>query len=101
MFGNSERDRHIDEKLREATPDQPTPSEAVHVTADYGQKVGTEGSTSKIVYWLLGGLMAANVSISVAFFAWTATSIVELQRDIAVIKCQLSPDCLKVLTNGK
>lgn len=67
------------------------------VDVNYGRQ---EGANSKIVFWLLGGLMTINVSISVAFFTWTAKSIVGMQTDIAVIKCQLSPSCPKVIING-
>lgn len=67
------------------------------IQVNYGRQ---EGDTSKIVFWLLSGLMAINVSISVAFFTWTAKSIVGMQTDIAVIKCQLSPSCQKVFING-
>jgi hypothetical protein len=67
------------------------------VKVNYGRQ---DGGTSKLVFWLLGGLMTINVSISVAFFTWTAKSIVDMQTDIAVIKCQLSPQCSKVFANG-
>lgn len=66
-------------------------------SVNYGNQYG---DTSKLVFWLLGGLMTINVSISVAFFTWTAKSIVAMQTDIAVIKCQLSTECQKVLANG-
>jgi len=65
---------------------------------NYGRQ--DSGGTSKLVFWLLGGLMTINVSISVAFFTWTAKSIVDMQTDIAVIKCQLSPHCPKVFSHG-
>lgn len=77
-------------------PDDFDPYEVKMV--NYGRQ--DSGGTSKIVFWLLGGLMTINVSISVAFFTWTAKSIVDMQTDIAVIKCQLSPHCPKVVTNG-
>jgi hypothetical protein len=75
-------------------PDDFDPYEA---RVNYGRQ---EGDNSKIVFWLLGGLMTINVSISVAFFTWTAKSIVDMQTDIAVIKCQLSTNCPKVLSHG-
>lgn len=75
-------------------PDDFDPYEA---QVNYGRQESS--SDSRIVFWLLGGLMTINVSISVAFFTWTAKSIVEMQTDIAVIKCQLSPSCVKVLAN--
>lgn len=67
------------------------------IGVNYGKQ---ESNNSKIVFWLLGGLMTINVSISVAFFTWTGKSIIEMQTDIAVIKCQLSPSCPKVIING-
>lgn len=76
--------------------DKPLPEDfdPYEVKVNYGRQDG--GGTSKIVFWLLGGLMTINVSISVAFFTWTAKSIVDMQTDIAVIKCQLSPECRMV-----
>lgn len=61
---------------------------------------GTQDHTRQLVFWLLGGLMSINVAITVAFFSWAASAILSLQTDVAVIKCQLSEDCKKVLTRG-
>ena len=56
--------------------------------------------TGKLVFWLLGGLMSLNVGITIAFFSWSASAILALQTDVAVIKCQMSEDCKRVLTRG-
>lgn len=56
--------------------------------------------TRQLVFWLLGGLMTLNVGITLAFFSWSASAILSLQTDVAVIKCQLSEECKKVLTRG-
>lgn len=61
---------------------------------------GTQDHTRQLVFWLLGGLMTLNVGITLAFFSWSATAILSLQTDVAVIKCQLAEDCKKVITRG-
>jgi hypothetical protein len=70
----------------------------IHVSQHYGRE---EGSNSKLIFWFLGGLMAINVALMGTFMTWVGSAIVALQTDVAVIKCQLSPDCQKVATNAK
>lgn len=55
----------------------------------------------KIVWWFMGGMMAVNVAVLVTFIGWIGGAVTTLQTDVAVIKCQLSPDCQKVASNVK
>lgn len=70
----------------------PEDSDPYGARVNYGRIEGGNGS-SKVVWWLMGGLLTLYVAMSGAYIVWTGTSIVQLKTDVAVIKCQVSKQC--------
>jgi len=68
---------------------------------NYGVQNGSSNGNGKVLWWFLGGLMTLYVTLTGAYIIWTGNAIVDLKTDMAVIKCQLSPECPKVNINGK
>lgn len=74
---------------------------AAELTGDGMSGDGNSENGNKLLFAILSALITLNIAVTLGFGGWVATTVVELQKDVAVIKCQLSPECARATLGSR